>query len=87
MQAKAVHACVMQVHLAKWRETTVAVKVLSSTGVSSSLEEEFPEGSPTARDHPLFESLQKVQHHMLSKCWFFMVSRHCRSRPRAAQLL
>ena len=51
----------LQVHLAKWRETTVAVKVLSNAGLSDSMEEEFPEqgGSPGQR-HPLYESLQKV---------------------------
>lgn len=42
----------------------MAVKVLSNTGVSSSLEEEFPaagDGAGTSSStHPLFESLQKV---------------------------
>jgi hypothetical protein len=32
-----------KVHLAMWRETTVAVKVLNMPGGSSSLDEEFPE--------------------------------------------
>ena len=49
----------------------VAVKVLSSPGTSSSLEEEFPDGGEgppggaggaahSGRTHPLFDSLQKV---------------------------
>lgn len=51
----------MQVYLAKWRETTVAVKVLGSIGTgTTSLDDEFPDAA-TAKGHPLYESLQKVR--------------------------
>ena len=44
--------------LAKWRETTVAVKVLSSTGASSSMEEEQEAIIDNAH---LLEGLAKVR--------------------------
>ena len=48
-----------KVFLAKWRETTVAVKVLGSIGGGGSyLDEEFPDAA-AAKGHPLYESLQK----------------------------
>ena len=51
-----------QVYLAKWRETTVAVKVLGSVGSANStgLDDEFPDSSASLKLHPLYESLQKV---------------------------
>lgn len=49
-----------QVYLAKWRETTVAVKVLGALGAgTSSLDDEFPDAA-AGKTHPLYESLQKV---------------------------
>lgn len=49
-----------KVFLAKWRETTVAVKVLGNLGAGgSSLDDEFPDAA-AAKGHPLYESLQKV---------------------------
>lgn len=47
-----------RVYLAKWRETTVAVKVLSSTGASSSMEEEQEAIIDNAH---LLEGLAKVR--------------------------
>jgi hypothetical protein len=49
----------LQVYLAKWRETTVAVKVLGNIGGAPCLDEEFPDAA-AAKGHPLYESLQKV---------------------------
>jgi hypothetical protein len=51
-----------QVYLAKWRETTVAVKVLGAMGSASApgLDDEFPDAA-AAKRHPLHESLQKVR--------------------------
>ena len=50
----------LQVYLAKWRETTVAVKVLGALGAgTSSLDDEFPDAA-AGKTHPLYESLQKV---------------------------
>ena len=51
-----------QVYLAKWRETTVAVKVLGNLGAGASpgLDDEFPDAA-SAAGHPLYESLQKVR--------------------------
>ncbi|KAL4452237.1 hypothetical protein ABPG75_007899 [Micractinium tetrahymenae] len=52
-----------KVFLAKWRETTVAVKVLGSCGTTNTspgLDDEFPEAEgQNARSHPLYQSLQK----------------------------
>jgi hypothetical protein len=38
----------------------VAVKVLTNTGMASSLDDEFPDAA-TARLHPLYDSLQKAR--------------------------
>lgn len=55
------HSAYVQVYLAKWRETTVAVKVLGALGAgTSSLDDEFPDAA-AAKTHPLYESLQKVR--------------------------
>lgn len=48
-----------KVYLAKWKETTVAVKILTSTSGSS--DDDFPTRLP----NPLLQSLEKVQYHIL----------------------
>lgn len=50
-----------KVHLAFWRETTVAVKELAAPGVTTSLDEEFPDAQAreSTRRHPLLDSLQR----------------------------
>ena len=56
-----------RVYLAKWRETTVAVKVLSSTGASSSMEEEQEAIIDNAH---LLEGLAKVHCSCMQGCAF-----------------
>jgi hypothetical protein len=67
MPSRLCHAChdylsakLPQVFLARWRETTVAVKVLGAMGAGAApgLDEEFPDAA-AAKGHPLYESLQK----------------------------
>ena len=67
--------CAGQVYLAKWRETTVAVKVLAGAAEGAPhLNEEFPEGGAATTfggvaangdaarfPHPLYDSLRKVR--------------------------
>lgn len=51
-----------KVYLAKWRETTVAAKVLLG-GTTNSTDEEFPN-----RDSPLLDGLTKVSKASHSAC-------------------
>ncbi len=48
-----------KVYLAKWKETTVAVKILTSTSGSS--DDDFPTRLP----NPLLQSLEKVLSHVI----------------------
>ena len=60
----------LQVFLAKWRETTVAVKVLGNMGTANSpgLDDEFPDAA-AGKSHPLYDSLQKVGRLGLLPAW------------------